>query len=67
MNDAPILPGELHGVFIQSGVGRANIKAIDTSKAVLLELHIPDHAASECHHRQHGKSYKVNQLQSVIY
>ncbi|XP_063842770.1 uncharacterized protein LOC135090214 isoform X1 [Scylla paramamosain] len=37
MNDAPALPGELHGVFIQSGVGRASIKAIDTSKAVEAE------------------------------
>lgn len=37
MNDAPALPGELHGVFIQSSVGRAGIKAIDTSKAVAVE------------------------------
>lgn len=37
MNDAPALPGELHGVFIQSSVGRAGIKAIDTSKAVVRE------------------------------
>lgn len=37
MNDAPALPGELQGVFIQSRVGRASIKAIDTSKAMVRE------------------------------
>lgn len=34
-NDEPTQPHELHGVFIQSSVGSADIVSIDTSEALV--------------------------------
>lgn len=37
-NDEPTQPHELHGVFIQSSVGSADIVSIDTSEALVSRL-----------------------------